>query len=144
MNTLAASLHRRTAEHERREVARLQQVLDLAAHIGCQVSRLGEHFGDALLLAGCVERELLEQTATRQFSARMTRLFSLAPDTTYSYFDARTDLVDDAAPITTTHPLAILWAGVRAHAAASSMMAATIDRLREVTIRVHPAAARVE
>ncbi|MDI1431536.1 tetratricopeptide repeat protein [Polyangium sorediatum] len=97
--------------------------------------------GDALLLAGCVERELLEQTAARQFTTRMTRLFSLGADTTYSYFDGRTDLVDDAAPASTMHPLAILWAGVRAHAAASSMMAETIERLHDVTIRLHPAAA---
>ncbi|MDI1443747.1 hypothetical protein [Polyangium sp. 6x1] len=97
--------------------------------------------GDALLLAGCVEREVLESTAAHQFLTRMTRLFSLGADTTYSYFDGRTDLVDDAAPASTMHPLAVLWAGVRAHAAASSMMAATIERLRDVTIRIHSAAA---
>ncbi|MDI1479930.1 hypothetical protein [Polyangium sp. y55x31] len=97
--------------------------------------------GDALLLAGCVERDLLEQTAARQFTLRMTRLFGLGADTTYSYFDGRTDLVDDAAPTSTMHPLAVLWAGVRAHAAASSMMAETIERLRDVTIRIHAAAA---
>ncbi|MDC3953545.1 hypothetical protein [Polyangium jinanense] len=97
--------------------------------------------GDALLLAGCVERDLLEQTAARQFMMRMTRLFSLGADTTYSYFDGRTDLLDDAAPTATMHPLAVLWAGVRAHATASSMMTETIERLRDVTIRIHPTAA---
>ncbi|MRG92898.1 tetratricopeptide repeat protein [Polyangium spumosum] len=97
--------------------------------------------GDALLLAGCVERELLEQTAARQFATRLIRLFSLPPDTTYSYFDGRTDLVDDAAPAATMHPLAVLWAGVRAHATASSMMAATLERVRDVPLRIHPAAA---
>jgi ATP-dependent DNA helicase RecQ len=35
-------------ERETREIARLNQVLELAAHNGCQVSRLGEHFGEPL------------------------------------------------------------------------------------------------
>jgi ATP-dependent DNA helicase RecQ len=45
---LAAGLHRRTLEREAREIARLNQVLELAGHDGCQVSRLGEHFGEPL------------------------------------------------------------------------------------------------
>jgi ATP-dependent DNA helicase RecQ len=45
---LAADLHGRTLERERREIDRLRQVLDLAGHDGCQVARLGEHFGQAL------------------------------------------------------------------------------------------------
>ncbi len=96
--------------------------------------------GDALLLVGCVDRDLLELTASHQFSLRMTRLFSLPSSTTYSYFDGRTDLVDDAAPASTTHPLALIWAGVRAHASVSSMMAETLERLHDVPIRIHPAA----
>jgi ATP-dependent DNA helicase RecQ len=48
LEALAADLHRRTMEREAREIARLNQVLELAAHDGCQVSRLGEHFGDPL------------------------------------------------------------------------------------------------
>jgi ATP-dependent DNA helicase RecQ len=35
-------------ERESREIARLNQVLELAAHDGCQVSQLGEHFGEPL------------------------------------------------------------------------------------------------
>jgi ATP-dependent DNA helicase RecQ len=45
---LVAELHRRTTEREAREIARLNQVLELAGHDGCQVSRLGEHFGEPL------------------------------------------------------------------------------------------------
>jgi ATP-dependent DNA helicase RecQ len=45
---LAADLHRRAQERERRELARLQQVLDLAGHDGCQASALGAHFGEPL------------------------------------------------------------------------------------------------
>jgi ATP-dependent DNA helicase RecQ len=45
---LAEDLCRRTLEREAREIGRLRQVLELAAHDGCQVSRLGEHFGEPL------------------------------------------------------------------------------------------------
>ncbi len=48
LDALAGELHRRTQEREAREVTRLLQVLELAGHGGCQVSRLGEHFGEPL------------------------------------------------------------------------------------------------
>jgi ATP-dependent DNA helicase RecQ len=48
VGALAADLHRRTTEREAREIARLNQVVELAGHDGCQVSRLGEHFGERL------------------------------------------------------------------------------------------------
>jgi hypothetical protein len=94
--------------------------------------------GDALLLAGCVERDTLERVAEQQFVIRMVRLFGLPPETTYRYFDARTDLVDDAAPPSQVHPLAVLWAGMREHAPVSAMMEATLERLGDTPIRLHP------
>ncbi len=45
---LAAELHRRTLERERREIDRLDQVLALTALDGCQTSRLSGHFGEPL------------------------------------------------------------------------------------------------
>jgi ATP-dependent DNA helicase RecQ len=45
---LAESLHRRTMEREVREIARLDQVLELAAHGGCQTAFLCAHFGETL------------------------------------------------------------------------------------------------
>jgi ATP-dependent DNA helicase RecQ len=48
LDALTEDLHRRTREREAREIARLNQVLELAGHDGCQVSRLGEHFGEPL------------------------------------------------------------------------------------------------
>ncbi len=48
LDTLAQDLHRRTLDREHRELARLQQVMELAGHDGCQVSRLGGHFGEPL------------------------------------------------------------------------------------------------
>jgi ATP-dependent DNA helicase RecQ len=48
LEELARTLHQRTLERESREIERLRQVLALAGHDGCLVSRLGEHFGEPL------------------------------------------------------------------------------------------------
>jgi ATP-dependent DNA helicase RecQ len=48
LDELTRELHRRTLEREAREIGRLRQVLELAGHDGCLVSRLGEHFGEPL------------------------------------------------------------------------------------------------
>ncbi|HEV7518274.1 MAG TPA: ATP-dependent DNA helicase RecQ [Thermoanaerobaculia bacterium] len=45
---LARSLHERTVERESREIARLDQVLALAGHDGCQTAFLAGHFGEVL------------------------------------------------------------------------------------------------
>jgi ATP-dependent DNA helicase RecQ len=45
---LVDRLHRRTLEHEAREIERLEQVLELAAHDGCQTALLCRHFGEEL------------------------------------------------------------------------------------------------
>ncbi|MEX2118305.1 MAG: ATP-dependent DNA helicase RecQ [Pirellulales bacterium] len=45
---VAESLHRRLVAREASELARLRQVLELAAHKGCQTARLAEHFGERL------------------------------------------------------------------------------------------------
>jgi len=47
-DALAADLHQRTLERETREIARLDQVLTLAAHDGCQTAFLAAHFGEQL------------------------------------------------------------------------------------------------
>jgi ATP-dependent DNA helicase RecQ len=48
LKSLAADLHQRLLERETREIARLEQVLSLAAHDGCQIAMLAEHFGERL------------------------------------------------------------------------------------------------
>jgi ATP-dependent DNA helicase RecQ len=48
LEALARSLHERTLLRERRELARLDQVLALAAHDGCQTGFLAAHFGESL------------------------------------------------------------------------------------------------
>lgn len=48
LQALISMLHRRTVQHEDREVARLRQVLALVEHDGCQVSSLGAHFAEPL------------------------------------------------------------------------------------------------
>jgi ATP-dependent DNA helicase RecQ len=49
VDALARELHRRALDREAREIARLNQVVELVGHDGCQVSRLGEHFGEPLV-----------------------------------------------------------------------------------------------
>lgn len=48
LGALATDLHGRTLAREKREIARLNQVVELVQHAGCQVSRLGAHFGEPL------------------------------------------------------------------------------------------------
>ncbi len=48
LDEMARSLHRYTLERETREIARLDQVLALAAHDGCQTAFLAAHFGEHL------------------------------------------------------------------------------------------------
>jgi ATP-dependent DNA helicase RecQ len=47
-DALARDLHRRTLDRESRELARLDQVLELAALDGCQTGFLSAHFGEPL------------------------------------------------------------------------------------------------
>ncbi len=46
LDALADDLHQRTVGHEQREIARLGQVLEVAAHDGCQTNFLCTHFGE--------------------------------------------------------------------------------------------------
>jgi ATP-dependent DNA helicase RecQ len=48
LDAMASSLHQRTLERETREIARLDQVLALAVHDGCQTAFLAAHFGEQL------------------------------------------------------------------------------------------------
>ena len=48
VHPLADSLYQRMAQREQRELARLQQVVELVSHNGCQSSALNEHFGQPL------------------------------------------------------------------------------------------------
>ncbi len=48
LEQLAADLHAKTLEHERREIERLGLVLELAGRDGCQTAFLSEYFGETL------------------------------------------------------------------------------------------------
>jgi ATP-dependent DNA helicase RecQ len=47
VNALVAKLHTRFADRERRDIERLDAVLQLAGHDGCRTRRLATYFGDA-------------------------------------------------------------------------------------------------
>ena len=96
--------------------------------------------GDILLLSGRIERDALEQVAEAQFVRRMVRLFSLPPATVYRYYDERDDLADYGGDPSCVDPLALMWAGIRAHGDASTMIEGTLARLGDADIKLHPAA----
>jgi ATP-dependent DNA helicase RecQ len=86
---LAGELHRRTLERETREIGRLNQVIQLAEHAGCQTSRLGEHFGEPLAepcdrcswcVSGHKPARLLPRTKATIDPAVLTQAAALVPE----------------------------------------------------------------
>jgi hypothetical protein len=96
--------------------------------------------GDMLLLADRIERDVLENIAEQQFLRRMVRLFSLPPSTAYRYCDGHEELREYGGDPARVDPLALLWAGLRAHGEASALMEATLSLLGEAPMRLHPLA----
>ena len=96
--------------------------------------------GDVLLLAGRVDRDVLEKVAEAQFVRRMVRLFSLPGETTYRYYDGHDALAEHGAGPAHADPLALIWAGLRAHGEASTMLESTVARLGGAPLRLHGAA----
>ncbi len=96
--------------------------------------------GDVLLLAGCVERDRLEAVCATQFQRRMTRLFTLPAETTFRYCDGHVELLDYGGDPASADALAILWAGIQAHGGAAPIVEATLSRLGDLPLRIHPQA----
>jgi hypothetical protein len=96
--------------------------------------------GDALLVGGVIDNGTLESVAEAQFLKRMVRLFGLPPETTYRYIDGSDELSDWGGGNATTDPLALLWAGLREHARASTMMDGTLERLGRGALALHASA----
>jgi hypothetical protein len=96
--------------------------------------------GDVLLLAGRVERDALEKIAEAQFVRRVVRLFALPGATGYRYFDGHDALAEFGAGPACVDPLALIWAGLRAHGDASTMLESTLARLGEGPLCLHAAA----
>lgn len=94
--------------------------------------------GEVLMLSGSIGAQLLEQVLVEQFRRRMVRLFALPPETIYRYYDGHFELVDWGAEPSSIDALAVIWAGLRAHADASSMMPGAIARLGDAPMRFHP------
>ncbi len=93
--------------------------------------------GESFVAGGHITRDTLNKMIERQFFVRMTRLFGLPPGTRYVYFADMHEIVDDGAPLTTLHPLALIWTGLREHAAASLMMAPVLERIGDAPLRLH-------
>ncbi len=99
--------------------------------------------GDVLMLTGRVDRNTLERVAEQQFVRRVVRLFSLPKETTYRYYEGHCELIDYGGEPACVDPLSLLWAGVRAHGDASTMMEASLGVLGDAAIRLHPRATTV-
>ncbi|MFO0755643.1 MAG: hypothetical protein U0359_04095 [Byssovorax sp.] len=96
--------------------------------------------GDVLLLAGCVDRDALENTCVKQFERRMIRLFQLPAGTQYRYFDGHKELEEYGGEPAAIDPLALLWKGISEHGAPAEAMDKALGRLGEAPIRLHPLA----
>jgi hypothetical protein len=96
--------------------------------------------GDVLLLADRVQRDTLERVAEQQFVRRMVRLFDLPPTTTYRYHEGHDELADYGGDPACCDPVALLWAGLRAHAESSAQMEATLAIVGDAPLRLHHAA----
>ncbi|MFT3770081.1 MAG: hypothetical protein QM820_32025 [Minicystis sp.] len=96
--------------------------------------------GDMLLLAGRIERDTLEKIAENQFVRRMVRLFELPKETAYAYFDGHEELADWGGDPACVDALALIWAGLRAHAERSALMEGTLALVADKPLRLHPAA----
>lgn len=97
--------------------------------------------GDALILGGHTDHETVEAIAAEQFFMRMVRLFELPPATKFTYIDGHAELVDWGGDPASVDPLALLWAGLREHAHASTLMERSLRRIGDAPIQIHPRAA---
>lgn len=96
--------------------------------------------GDVLMLAGRVDRDVLEGVAEQQFVRRMVHLFRMPRETTYRYHDGDETLVEYGGGPAQVDPLSLLWAGMRAHGDASLLMMPTLMLLGDAAMRLHPLA----
>jgi hypothetical protein len=96
--------------------------------------------GDVLMLAGRVDRDVLEGVAEQQFVRRMVQLFRMPRETTYRYHDGDEALVEYGGGPAEVDPLALLWSGMRAHGDASLLMMPTLMLLGDAAMRLHPLA----
>jgi hypothetical protein len=93
--------------------------------------------GDVLLLSGCIDGPTLHRIAQTQFVRRMVHLFELPSGTTYRYFDGHDALADWGGEPADVEPLAVLWAGLRAHGERSTRIQSTLDLLGATPLRLH-------
>lgn len=97
--------------------------------------------GDSLVAGGHITRDTVNKMVEHQFFVRMNRLFGLPSATRYAYFADMHELIDDGAPPSGVHPLALIWAGLREHATTSVMMVPVLERVGGAALRLHRQAA---
>jgi hypothetical protein len=96
--------------------------------------------GDMLLLAGRVDGDVLEKVAEQQFIRRMVRLFSLPKETVFRYCGGHDELAEYGGDPADVDPLALVWAGLRAHGDVDVRMGPTLARVGDSPLRLHASA----
>jgi len=104
------------------------------------VAMTGGLLGDLLVLSGYVESQALEEALERQFRARMTRFYSLPPQTAYKYFEGSQTLAEWGGDAACFDPLDLVLQGLRMHGDVSTLMQPTLDLLGDAPLRLHPEA----
>jgi hypothetical protein len=94
--------------------------------------------GAALVAAGQLAPEPLEQALDEQLQLRVLRLFMLPSTTTYRYFEGHEPIAPQR--LVRVDPLGLLWQGLRAHAECSAMFEGTLARLTDAPLHLHPLA----
>jgi hypothetical protein len=91
--------------------------------------------GDVLMLAGRVEKRVLERVAAEQFVRRIVHLFELGPTARFRYEEGSAELLEWGGEPANVDPLFLLWKGVSAHG--SSSLRSTIAALGAADLSLH-------
>jgi hypothetical protein len=94
--------------------------------------------GDVLMLSGHLDAATLDWVAETQFVRRIVHLFELPAATRYRCAEGHRALEEWGGEPAQVDLLALLWAGLRAHADRSTLLGATLDQLRDMPLRLHP------
>lgn len=94
--------------------------------------------GQILLSEGAIDDETLTAALEEQVARQVTWMFSLPPQTLYGFYEKHNFLARyGGRDAPRAHALALIWRCVRAHAP-DELVDATLGRLRDKELRLHP------
>ena len=110
------------------------------ATLDAALSTHGGLLGDVLVLSGYAESSVIEDLLVTQFTRRMTRFYSLPPQTQFKYFDKSDTLKSWGGDPSGIDPFALLWSGIECHGECSTQMGATLELVQATPLKLHPKA----